>query len=71
MQKYFCAKVKFKDHSNVHTDLKDKEFCLLGYTDNAIALIEWDKRGEYTFDYYTASLKDLIILEQYELKASR
>jgi len=41
---------------------------LLGYTDSTVALIEWHKRGEYDFDYYTAKIEDMIILEEYEQK---
>ena len=51
----FGAKVKFTKE-NVHADLRYKDFCLIGFTDNAFALIEWEKRGEYNFEYYTGSV---------------
>lgn len=52
---HFGAKVKFlKD--KIHPDLIDKEFCLIGFEENAYALIEWDKRGGYKFEYYTGSV---------------
>lgn len=49
---HFGAKVKFMKKE----DLKDKEFCLVGFNDNAFAVIEWDKRGDYSFEYYTGSV---------------
>jgi len=52
---YFGAKVKFtKD--NVHADFKDKEFCLIGFTDTAFAVILWEKRGEYNLDFISGSI---------------
>ena len=49
---HFGAKVKFVKE-NVHPDLAEKEFCLIGFDETAFALIEWSKRGGYGFEYYT------------------
>lgn len=52
---HFGAKVKFiKD--KIHPDLVGKEFCLIGFDDTAFALIEWSKRGNYNFEFYTGSV---------------
>lgn len=53
---YLGAKVKFQADKDLHPDLRDKEFCLLGFHDSAFAIIEWDKRGGYGFDFYTGSV---------------
>lgn len=53
---HFGAKVKFLKQDKIHPDLRDKEFCLIGFDDNAFAVIEWDKRGGYGFEYYTGSV---------------
>jgi len=53
---HFGAKVKFNRSIVVHPDLKNKEYCLIGFCDNAYALIEWDKIGQYRFEYYTGSV---------------
>lgn len=52
---HFGAKVKFIK-GKIHTDLVGKEFCLIGFNDTAFALIEWSKRGEYDFEFYTGSV---------------
>ncbi|MBL4730759.1 MAG: hypothetical protein JKY28_05275 [Sulfurimonas sp.] len=62
VKKYFCKKIRFV--CEVHSDLKDKDFCVLGIYESAIAIVEWDKRGEYNFDFYTLkSLGDIKIIE--------
>lgn len=48
----FGEKIVFKNDNNV---LKNIELCVVGICENAIAVIEWDKRGEYHFDCYTLS----------------
>ena len=53
---HFGAKVKFLKQDKIHPDLRDKEFCLIGFDDNAFAVIEWEKRGGYGFEYYTGSV---------------
>ena len=53
---HFGAKVKFLQQDKIHPDLRDKEFCLIEFNDNAFALIEWKKRGGYGFEYYTGSV---------------
>lgn len=54
---HFGAKVKFLKQ------LRDKEFCLIGFDNNAFALIEWHKRGGYEFEYYNGSVySDLELL---------
>ena len=53
---HFGAKVKFLKQDKIHPDLRDKEFCLIGFNDSAFAVIEWDKRGGYGFEYYTGSV---------------
>ena len=53
---HFGAKVKFLKQDKIHHDLRGKEFCLLGFNDTAFAVIEWDKRGGYGFEYYTGSV---------------
>lgn len=50
---HFGAKVKFQHQDSIHTDLRNKEFCLLGFDETAFALIEWQKRGGYQFEFYT------------------
>lgn len=52
---HFGAKVKFIKEK-IHPDLVGKEFCLVGFNDTAFALIEWSKRGEYGFEFYTGSV---------------
>ena len=54
----FLDKVRFK---NAHKDLMDKDWCVLGLSGNAVAIIEWERRGEYFFEYYSCNpQKDLI-----------
>ena len=53
---HFGAKVKFLQQDKIHPDLRDKEFCLIGFNDNAFAVIEWKKRGGYGFEYYIGSV---------------
>ena len=53
----FADKVKFKKE-NAHPDLKEGEFCLLGFNESAFALVPWEKRGHYFFDYYTGIAED-------------
>lgn len=53
---HFGAKVKFLKQDKIHPDLRDKDFCLIGFDDSAFAVIEWDKRGGYQFEYYTGSV---------------
>lgn len=49
------AKLKFGDKvkfdCEVHENLKDVEFCLLGMCDSAVALVEWRDRGKYYFRF--------------------
>lgn len=45
-------KVRWKEDKNVCNELKDNVFCLLGSCNNAVALIKWENRGGYNFDYY-------------------
>lgn len=59
---YFGAKVKYIK-KNIHPDLVDKEFCLIGFNEKAYALIEWTNRGNYNFEFYTGSVSvDLQVL---------
>jgi hypothetical protein len=59
---YFGAKVRFI--KTVHQSLQNKDFCLVGFQDNAFALIEWHLRGQYHFDYYSGSVySDLELVE--------
>ena len=61
---HFGAKVKFLKQDKIHPDLRDKEFCLLGFNDAAFAMIEWNKKGGYEFGYYTGSVySDLVLIE--------
>ncbi len=53
---HFGAKVKFLQQDKIHPYLRDKEFCLIGFNDNAFAVIEWKKRGGYGFEYCTGSV---------------
>ena len=48
----FGSKVKWKNTKDLHPDLRDVEFCLIGFDYNAFALIPWANRGAYFFDYY-------------------
>jgi len=57
----FGDKVKFKNEEKVHPDLRDKEFCLLGFGNSAFALIEWDKRGQYFFEYFNGNINESLI----------
>lgn len=62
--KAFCfgSKVKFIKEKT-HPDLVDKVFCLVGFNETAFALIEWEKRGQYDFEFYTGSIyADLQVL---------
>lgn len=60
----FGIKVKFIRQDKIHPDLRDKEFCLIGFNDNAYAIIEWDKRGSYEFQYFTGSVySDLELMD--------
>ena len=52
---HFGAKVKFIKEK-IHPDLVGKDFCLVGFNETAFALIEWSKRGEYDFEFYTGSV---------------
>lgn len=57
----FGSKIKFTDKEHC---LCGKELCCLGICKNAIAVIEWNKRGSYNFDFYTYSnLEDIEIIE--------
>jgi len=58
----FGEKVKFAEPHNVHIDLRDKEFCLIGSDESAFALIEWDKRGEYGFEFYSGDPEKLLVV---------
>ena len=61
MELKFGDKVKFG--VKVHDRYRDKEYCLLGICDSAVALVEWSKRGEYNFEYVGCKPeKDLIKL---------
>ena len=37
----------------------NKDFCLLGQCGCAIAFIEWEKRGEYNFEYVSFKPEDI------------
>ncbi len=57
----FGDKVRFTAQDKVHPDLRNKDFCLLGMHTSAFALVEWDKRGSYNFEYYTGKVQtDLV-----------
>ena len=59
---YFGAKVKFIKEK-IHSDLIDKEFCLIGFNETAFSLIEWEKRGQYDFEFYAGNIyADLQVL---------
>lgn len=51
----FGEKVRFAKQEEIHPDLRNKDFCLIGFDNSAFALIEWEKRGQYHFEYYTGS----------------
>ena len=58
---YFGAKVKFIS-ADIHQNLKGKAYCLIGFTDNAFAVVEWKNRGGYNFEYFTGSVYDKLAL---------
>ena len=63
----FGDKVKFTNKVDVHPDLKNKEYCLLGFNDCAFALIKWKDRGKYNFEFYSGDVfevLELISIEQ-------
>lgn len=61
---HFGSKVKFLKQDKIHVDLRDKEFCLIGFDETAFALIEWENRGQYQFEFYTGSVySDLELLD--------
>jgi len=64
---YFGKKIRFT--GDVHSEIKNKDFCVLGIQENAVAVIEWDKRGDYDFGcltlYYTLkSINDIEIIKE-------
>lgn len=46
----FGDKIKFK--SPVHPDFR-QEFCLVGRCNRAIAIVPYDKRGDYDIEFVT------------------
>lgn len=53
----FGKKVRFKDQNSVHDEFKGEQ-CLLGYTDSAVCIIPWEKRGDYHgMNYVTANIE--------------
>lgn len=59
---HFGAKVKFTYPEQVHQDLRNKEFCLIGFDESAFALIEWEKRGQYQIEFYTGNIYEKLSL---------
>ncbi|MFA7658792.1 MAG: hypothetical protein WCY19_05105 [Candidatus Gastranaerophilaceae bacterium] len=58
----FGSKIIFKNESHC---LYGKELCCVGICKNAIAVIEWENRGGYNFDFYTVKdLSDIEVLAQ-------
>lgn len=53
---YFGAKVRFIKQDEIHPDLRGKDFCLISFDENAFAVVEWDKRGQYSFEYCVGSI---------------
>lgn len=52
---HFGAKVKFTD--------SEKEFCLIGFTDNHFVLTEWEKRGGIEMKIFEGSVyRDLELI---------
>jgi len=45
---------KNKDYQN--ENLKIKYFCLIGFDYSAFALIDWTKKGQYGFDFYSGNV---------------
>ena len=58
----FGDKVRFKEQEKIHVDLQNKDFCLIGFDKSAFAIIQWDKRGQYCFEFYTGDALDKLIL---------
>ena len=58
----FGKKVRFKNQAEIADNLKNKEFCLLGYSESAICLVAWELRGQYNLDYCSANIDDLELL---------
>ena len=59
----FGSKVRFKS-SKVHISLRDRDFCLIGFDSTAFAIVQWDKKGQYNFDFYTGNVnKELELVE--------
>ena len=58
----FGEKVRFVKQEEIHPDLRNKDFCLIGFDDSAFALIEWEKRGQYFFEYYTGSVYEKLVV---------
>lgn len=63
LKELFGKKCRYKKDVDVHKDLRDAEFAFLGACSSGISLIEWKKRGEYIFDYYTGNVSQLEFLE--------
>lgn len=59
---HFGAKVRFTHQNEVHPDLRNKEFCLIGFDETAYALIEWEKRGLYQFEFYSGNIYEKLSL---------
>lgn len=57
----FGDKVRFKEQDKVHVDLRQKEFCLIGFDNSAFAIIEWHKRGQYNFEFYTGNVFETLV----------
>lgn len=64
----FGKKVRFKNNTKVyHPDLLDKDFCCIGADHNCIALVDWNRRGDYDFDFYTVNPDtEIIVIEDEE-----
>lgn len=57
--KNFGKKVRFIDQDRVHEEFKGEQ-CLLGYTDSAVCIIPWEKRGDYHgMNYVSANIEAL------------
>jgi hypothetical protein len=63
LKELFGKKCRYKKDVEVHKSLRDMEFAFLGACNSAVALVEWEKRGEYSFEYYTSNISKLEFLE--------
>lgn len=52
-------RVRVKPGKKLSPYLMENDLCMLGYDETAFAAIEWDKRGDYGFEFFTGNAEEM------------